>query len=167
MPRCRRENMNLIMIMNWPPVFPRTVTVESAWWLLITWRLHDDVIKWKHFPRYWPFVRGIHRWPVNSPHKCQWRGALMVSLIWAWANGWVNNRDVGDLRLHRAHYDVTVMIWHQGSYNHHDGGSHLVAFGSVDEPIASCMMVHFKIYRFTWQLIYKFSAEEKNFLPIF
>ena len=38
---------------------------------------HDDVIKWKHFPRYWPFVRGIHRWPVNSPHKGQWHGALM------------------------------------------------------------------------------------------
>ena len=34
---------------------------------------HDDVIKWKHFPRYWPFVRGIHRSPVNSPHKGQWR----------------------------------------------------------------------------------------------
>ena len=30
---------------------------------------HDDVIKWKHFPRYWTFVRGIHRSPVNSPHK--------------------------------------------------------------------------------------------------
>ena len=30
---------------------------------------HDDVIKWKHLPRYWPFVRGIHRSPVNSPHK--------------------------------------------------------------------------------------------------
>ena len=29
---------------------------------------HDDVIKWKHFPRYWPFVRGIPRSPVNSPH---------------------------------------------------------------------------------------------------
>ena len=28
---------------------------------------HDDVMKWKHFPRYWPFVRGIHRSPVNSP----------------------------------------------------------------------------------------------------
>ena len=42
---------------------------------------HDDVIKWKHFPRYWPFVRGIHRWPVNSPHKGQWRGAFMFSLI--------------------------------------------------------------------------------------
>ena len=45
--------------------------------------LHDDVIKWKHFPRYWPFVRGIHRWPVNSIHKGQWRGALMFSLICA------------------------------------------------------------------------------------
>ena len=40
---------------------------------------HDDVIKWKHFPRYWPFVRGIHRSPVNSPHKGQWPGALMFS----------------------------------------------------------------------------------------
>ena len=39
--------------------------------------LHDDVIKWKPFPRYWPFVPGIHQSPVNSPHKGQWRGALM------------------------------------------------------------------------------------------
>ena len=45
--------------------------------------IHDDVIKWKHFPRYWPFVRGIHGSPVNSPHKGQWRGALMFSLICA------------------------------------------------------------------------------------
>ena len=42
---------------------------------------HDDVITWKHFPCYWPFVRGIRRSPVNSPHKAQWRGALMFSLI--------------------------------------------------------------------------------------
>ena len=47
------------------------------------WNLHDDVIKWKHFPRNWPFVRGIHRSPVNSPHKGQWRRALMFSLICA------------------------------------------------------------------------------------
>ena len=60
--------------------------------------MHDDVIKWKHFPRYWPFVRGIHRWPVNSPHKGQWRGALMYSLICTWINGWVNDREAGDLR---------------------------------------------------------------------
>ena len=73
---------------------------------------HDDVIKWKHFLLCWSFVRGIHRWPVNSPHKCQWRGALMFSLICAWINGWVNSRKAGDLRHHRAHYDVIVMRTH-------------------------------------------------------
>ena len=72
---------------------------------------HDDVIKWKHIPRYWHFVRGIHRSPVNSPHKGQWRGALMFSLICAWINEWVNNGEACDLRRHRAHYDVTVMWW--------------------------------------------------------
>ena len=75
-----------------------------------TIKAHDDVIKWKHFPRYWPFVRGIHGLPVNSPHKGQWRGALMFSLICAWMNGWVNNREAGDLRGHCAHYDVIVML---------------------------------------------------------
>ena len=75
-----------------------------------TSRAHADVIKWKHFPRYWPFLWGIHRSPVNSRHKGQWRGALMFSLICAWLNGWVNNREASDLRRHRAHYDVIVMI---------------------------------------------------------
>ena len=70
---------------------------------------HDDIIKWKHFPRYSPFVRGIHRSPVNSPHKGQWRGALMFPLICDWINYWVNNREAGDLRRYRAHYDVTVI----------------------------------------------------------
>ena len=70
---------------------------------------HDDVIKWKHFPRYWPFVRGIHRSPVNSLHKGQWRGVLMFSLICTWINGRVNNREAGNLRRYHAHYDVTVM----------------------------------------------------------
>ena len=71
---------------------------------------HDDVIKWKHFPRYWPFVRGIHRSPVNSLHKGQWLAALIFTLICARINGWVNNREAGDLRCHRAHYDVIVII---------------------------------------------------------
>ena len=66
-------------------------------------------MKWKHFPRYWPFVRRIHRSPVNSPHKGQWRGALMFSLICVWINDWVNNGEAGDLRRYRIHYDVTVM----------------------------------------------------------
>ena len=72
------------------------------------WR-HDDVIKWKHFPRYWPSVCAIHRSPVNSLHTGQWRRALMFSLICARINGWANNREAGNLRRHRAHYDVIVM----------------------------------------------------------
>ena len=82
--------------------------------------------KWKHFSRYCPFVRGIHRSPVNSPHKGQWRGALIFSLICAWINGWVTNGEAGDLRRHRVHffpqkepvmrkaypwYDVIIMIY--------------------------------------------------------
>ena len=44
---------------------------------------HDYVIKWKHFTRYRSYVRGNHRSPVNSQHKGQWCGALIVSLICA------------------------------------------------------------------------------------
>ena len=40
---------------------------------------HDDVIKLKHILRCWPFVRGIHRPPVNSPHKGQWISEIMTS----------------------------------------------------------------------------------------
>ena len=47
-----------------------------------------------------------HHIPVNSPHKGQWCGALMLSLICVWINGWVNNRNAGDLKPYRAHYDV-------------------------------------------------------------
>ena len=83
-----------------------TVTPET---ILSINSLHDDVIKWKHFPRYWPFVRGIHRSPMNSSRKSQWRGALMFSLICALINGWANNRETGDLRRHCTHYDVSVM----------------------------------------------------------
>ena len=70
---------------------------------------HDDVIKWKHFPCYRPLVRGIHRWPVDSPHKAQWCGAFMFPLICTWTNGWANYQDASDLRCHPAHYDVTVI----------------------------------------------------------
>ena len=55
---------------------------------------HDDVIKWKTYPRYWRFVWEIHRSPVNSPHKGQWPGAVMFSLIGAWTNGWINNQQL-------------------------------------------------------------------------
>ena len=113
---------NIVMKSGWDI---HRIIVYSVWWsqcfhrteYLLYWAMlfansddpHDDVIKWKHFPRYWPFVRGIHRSPVNSPHKGQWRGALMFTLICARINGWVNNREAGDLRRYRAHYDVIVM----------------------------------------------------------
>ena len=70
---------------------------------------HDYVIKWE-CPRYWPFVRGIHQWQVNSPHKGQWRRALIFLKICVWTKDWANHPDAGDFSRHCAHYDVTVMI---------------------------------------------------------
>ena len=79
-------------------------TIEGAsipCYLRITGALIVCYSWWRHqmetFPRYWPFVRGSPRSPVNSPHKGQWRGALMFSLICVWINGLVNNRQAGDL----------------------------------------------------------------------
>ena len=110
------------------PIRHRTIEAISSlflWQLLLfLWSLlgkshshgvrggHDDVIKWEHFPRHWPSVRGIHQSPENSPHKGQWRGALVFSLIYALINGWVNNRGAADFRRHRGRYNVTVMYRH-------------------------------------------------------
>ena len=87
---------------NWKPSPWEAIAVHAIF-------LHDDVLNWKHFSRFWPFARGIHRSPVDSPHKEQWHRVLMFSLICAWTNDWANNRDAGDLRRHCVHYDVTVM----------------------------------------------------------
>ena len=76
---------------------------------LVPW-CHDDVIYWKHIPRNWPIVREIHPSPVDSPHKGKWRGLLIFSLVCVWPNGYANYRDAGNLRRHRGHYDVTVMV---------------------------------------------------------
>ena len=97
---------NIMVIYDCKLSRPNCIIHCRSWWGHDS---HDDVIKWKHFPRYWPFVRGIHRSPVNSPHKGQWRGALFFSLMCVWINGWVNNGEAGDLRRYRIHYDVTVM----------------------------------------------------------
>ena len=93
---------------------------------------HDDVIKWKDLLCYWPILREIHRLPVNSLHKGQWRGALMFSLICTWINTWVNNREAGDLRHHRAHYDVIVM------------NEILIDYSSFKK-------LHLKMWSVTWQ----------------
>ena len=71
----------------------------------IEWWRHQK----EHFPRYWPFVRGIRWILVDSPHKGQWRRALVFSLISVWTNDWFNKRNAGELRHHRAHNDVTAM----------------------------------------------------------
>ena len=82
-------------------------------YLLVPYSRHITNIWWRHqmetFSALLYLCAGIHRSPVNSPHIGQWRGALMLSLICAWVNAWVNNRETGDLRRHRAHYDVIVM----------------------------------------------------------
>ena len=109
-------------------------SISSVWHSNST---HDDVIKWKYFPRYWPFVRGIDWSPVNSPHKGQWRGALLFSFICAYISGWVNNREAGDLRRHRANCDVNVMpisygwlinssVWHNHCLYLTQTTSHLI-----------------------------------------
>ena len=104
---------------------PLATHKNNVWWNHSADILHnhDNVIKWKHFPRCWPYVRGIHRSPVNSPHKGQWRGALMFSLICAWIKYWVNNREAGDFRRHRIHYDVNephYISWRKtSSINHY------------------------------------------------
>ena len=91
----------------------RTILNKARYWWGVVFRWapvdlsgtkHDNVIKWTHF------VGGIHRSPVNSPHKGQWRGAFMFSLICARINARVNNSEAGDLRRIRTHYDVIVMV---------------------------------------------------------
>ena len=71
-----------------------------CWYSLST--LHDDVIKWKLFPRYLPLVRKIHLSQVNSAQSIE-------ALIYCWTNDWANNRDAGDLRCPHAHYAISMM----------------------------------------------------------
>ena len=113
--------MNLVILSIFKPIISNVISLFFFWHAcFLPFYYRDDVIKLKYFPRYWPFVRGIHQSPVNSPHKGQWRGALMFSLICVWINGWVNNREAGDLRHYRAHYDVTRMTLTQcDAIRHH------------------------------------------------
>ena len=77
-------------------------------------RWHGDAFPWwRHqmetFSALLAVCVGNSPVPVNFQHKGQWRGALMFSFICVWINDWVNNREAGDLRRHRDHYDVIVM----------------------------------------------------------
>ena len=83
---------------NWGPYINSFVSSSH----FLNSEIHDDVIKWKHFPCYWPFMWGIHQSALNSTHKGQWHWALMYSLICAWINAWVNNLGAGDLRCYHT-----------------------------------------------------------------
>ena len=129
-------------------------------------------------------MRGIHRSSVNSPHKGQWRGALMFTLICARINGWVNNREAGDLRRYRAHYDVIVMVksfsvlclsscicrvinrlillqmdlcWH--GKNHHF--SHLIGFNGSHKTISDLCWNHFQRTICTISYVYIYISKLK------
>ena len=91
---------------GWPihsPQYWCSSLVDS--WGQSWWRRQMEI-----FSELLALCAGNSQWPVNSPHKGQWRRALMFSLICPWINGWVNNREAGDMRWHRVHYDVIVMI---------------------------------------------------------
>ena len=83
---------------------PRRITYN--WDPVKTW--------WRHqmeaFSALLALCAGNSPAPVNSPHKGQWRGALMFSLTCAPINDWVNNREAGDLRRRRGHCDAIVML---------------------------------------------------------
>ena len=79
----------------------KVMTNWSTWQSSYSW--------WRQSLRVTGHLSGEYRSLVNSPHKGQWRGALMFSLICAWIKGWLNNHAAYDLRRHRAIYDVVVM----------------------------------------------------------
>ena len=85
----------------WVLFWPVSILCHVRWW-------HHQMETFSALPG----PLGIRWSPVNSPHKGQWRRALMFSLTCAWTNGWVNNSDASDLNRHHAHYGVTVMIYH-------------------------------------------------------
>ena len=115
------NNFSFSFLKIWyPNCFNVVVTSRNKWFHIQStsrnlngWCNAIPMTWWRHqmeiFSALLAFCAGNSPVPVNSPHKGQWRGALMFSLICAWANSWVNNRDAGDLRRHHAHYDVTVM----------------------------------------------------------
>ena len=101
-----QESFPAVLNHNVPAVLPEMTLIAKT-------RIFDSYTHswWRHqkeiFSALLALCAGIDRSPVNSPHKGQWRGALILFLMGAWIHGWVNNREDADLRRHRAHHDVT------------------------------------------------------------
>ena len=127
----------IIFFSNWVSIISAdslapSINKSSASMILA---VHDDVLKWKHFPRYWPFVWGIHRSSVFSLTKASDAELWCSSLICAWTNVWVNNWVASDLGRHRAHYDVIVIImavYARRDKKHWSSGFRCVLYQRID-----------------------------------
>ena len=112
------------------------------------------------------FVRGIHRSPVNSPHKVQWRGALMFSLICPWTNGWVNHRCASVLRT------PSGSLWRHCNVLVTSSLTTMYEFQNVSpNPICPCCDIwkydniktnHYQILGYTGHLSWKYSSVKFN-----
>ena len=125
---------------------------HANWWRYCVMIRNEALMtSWRHqmetFSALLAICAGNSPVPVNSPHKGQWRGALMFSLICARINGWVNNGKAGDLIRNRAHYDVTVIPYyrqlvppiHTASFHIHLMMSYLGHAYYIDD--VECVMV--------------------------
>ena len=121
--------------------------------------VHQQSPWWRHqmenIRRNWPFVRGIHRSPVKSLQKSLWCGALMFSLICAWRNVWVNNREADDLSRHRVDYGVSVMepVDYMGS------GAIDTILRNRSAKIATTVTDWFALYRHFWGFLIQMSLD--------
>ena len=116
--------------------------------------MHDDVIKWKHFPCCWPFVWGIPGWPVNSLHKGQWHAALMFSSICAWINGWVNHHEAGGWWLETPY----CSLWHHCNANIMDYSDalwavHIFKLNKVNCVYVSMGILYMHLHKFIMHII--------------
>ena len=93
--------LGYVMLVKLSMTRPIARLSPMAPWKTYIW--HGDVITWKCFPHYWPFVRGIHQSLRHSPHKGQWCGHLMFPLMSAWINCWTNSPVAGDLWCREGH----------------------------------------------------------------
>ena len=126
----------------------KTCARHKYWQIMMTWS-NGNIF------RVTDILCGIHRSPVNSYHKGQWRSALMFSFICAWINGWVHNREFGELRRHRAHYDVIAMLYVSNVYTSTQGRrtnhrQHIRHKSKVNYPLTQCLIYcdfNFDLYR--------------------
>ena len=102
------------------------------------------------------FCAGNSPVTVNSPHKGQWRGALMFSFICAWINDWVNNCEAGDLRCHRAHYDATIDCILTSFLVDNEGSPRVKTHNFIDNTSIFNIQTSHHSRKITKQMIYQF-----------